>query len=572
MATPSGSEQLHPDRPFPFPGIQDYLLEGTNVFVGTLTAPAAAGGQTKTQVVALGLFEGKLLVALPQTAWHRVAARRLLGPDSIRKTVHAEILASSVADQAVPHPSHKLKVWLGLLADALVGGISFEESEDPPCCFRGWGALASVDMTPYGPSLSAIAGERFAFVTAAENGSEAPGGEPSEPPEEQSWEQRLTGLEAGLSRLQSSLDLLARSPNKAAEPPPPAAGIGEVSRAAPGLNREGLPGLDPTVVGAARQAGIPEEQLQKMSLLAMQGVTERQPRPGAPKPKATVQAALDESEDEAPDEGAQLEASGSPMELAVLQMSKILANMQKDRNSDLENLLDRADGGGEGASGSGAGRSKSAAYHKLKGLLKTAPEQIGASIEQLMSEDFAQVQSGPRQQNCACSARGWVEHRSHLQQYAGPIRQAWLLAAGMIDAINAGAPEQAKAMGLLGLASLDQASIDGGSWLLASEYSLESAPPFSAFQRPRALDPLEAKQTRLLDPRWVSLFMARLKERDAFHTAKRNLSGQSSSGAGAGEGAAGSQPDRPDPPRRPPRKSKGEGKDKDKDKEGKGRP
>ena len=70
MATPSGSEQLSPEHPFPFPGIQDYLLEGIAVYVGTLTAPAATGGQTTVQIIALGLYENKLLVALPQTAWH----------------------------------------------------------------------------------------------------------------------------------------------------------------------------------------------------------------------------------------------------------------------------------------------------------------------------------------------------------------------------------------------------------------------------------------------------------------------------------------------------------------------
>ena len=87
------------------------------------------------------------------------------------------------------------------------------------------------------------------------------------------------------------------------------------------------------------------------------------------------------------------------MAQAVLQMTKILTAMQKDRSNDLENLLDRSDGGGDGASGSGGSRSKSAAFQKLKTLLKTAPEQISASIETLMSEDFAQVQSGPRQQD-----------------------------------------------------------------------------------------------------------------------------------------------------------------------------
>ena len=133
-----------------------------------------------------------------------------------------------------------------------------------------------------------------------------------------------------------------------------------------------------------------------------------------------MQSLLDESEEDKELEEAELEEPGGAMAQAVLQMTKILTAMQKDRSNDLENLLDRSDGGGDGASGSGGSRSKSAAFQKLKTLLKTAPEQISASIETLMSEDFAQVQSGPRQQDVACSARGWIEHRSHLQHFAGP--------------------------------------------------------------------------------------------------------------------------------------------------------
>ena len=334
-----------------------------------------------------------------------------------------------------------------------------------------------------------------------------------------------------MTKLQQSLERFMGGAKNVPQPPAPRA-------AGSGLDEGGasLPGLDPTVVGAARQAGIPEAQLRRMSELAMGGVGARVRKSLAPKARPRRDDLLDESEEEElPEQDMQGPAS-DPVSQAVVTMSKILASMQKDkeRGNELEHLLDRADGGGDGASGAGAGRSKAAAYQKLKSLLRSSPAQISASIESLMMEDFSQAQSGPRQESMVCSARGWIEHRSHLQQFAGPIRQAWLL-GGIVDAINSGSPEQAKAMALLGIASLDQAAIDSGNWLLAAEYSLESAPPFSSFQRPRALDPLEAKQTKLLDARWISLFMSRLKERDAFHTAKRNLAG-SSSGAGAPSG------------------------------------
>ncbi|OLP82738.1 hypothetical protein AK812_SmicGene36576 [Symbiodinium microadriaticum] len=500
MASQSGSEELAPDRPFPFPGVQDYLLEGTAVHM------------------------------------HRV-------------------VAGSADDPSQAHHAYRMKVWLGLLDDALVGRISYEESDEPECSFKGFGALSGVSMVPFGPALASIAGEHFAFVTAVE-GPEEPAF-PEEP--DLSWESRLTGLEAGVSNLQKSLERLLGAGGMAAPataPPvetPAGAGVGLPIAEAP------LPGLDPTVVGAARQAGIPEAQLKRMSELAMSAAGARERKSLAPRAKAKQVNVLDESEEDEPGEAGGPAATGDPVSQAVVTMSKILASMQKekDKGNDLEHLLDRADGGGDGTSGLGAGRSKAAAFQKLKGLLRSSPGQISASIEGLMAEDFSQAQSGPRQETMVCSARGWVEHRSHLQQYAGPIRQAWLL-GGIIDAINSGSPEQAKAMALLGLASLDQAAIDGGNWLLASEYSLESAPPFSSFQRPRALDPLESKQTRLIDPRWVSLFMSRLKERDAFHAAKRNLSSGASGGA-APSGSEAPNGGQPDPPRRPPRKPKGKG-------------
>eukprot|EP00439_Symbiodinium_sp_Y106_P070910 s4086_g12.t1 len=184
-----------------------------------------------------------------------------------------------------------------------------------------------------------------------------------------------------------------------------------------------LPGLDPTVVGAARQAGIPEDQLRRLGDLAMTGAGARAKKPLAAQPKARPQDALDESEDDvegASPEGVRSRAQDSGWD------AEGPREEQRPRAASRSRRWSRR---GEGASGLGAARSKAEAYQKL------------------------------RQEGTACSARGWIEHRSHLQQYAGPIRSAWLL-GGIVDAINAGSPEQAKSMALLDIASLDQASID----------------------------------------------------------------------------------------------------------------
>ncbi len=65
------------------------------------------------------------------------------------------------------------------------------------------------------------------------------------------------------------------------------------------------------------------------------------------------------------------QAGGTPVERAVLQLTKIVGSMARKPGRDLEALLDGAEGGsGELASaGMGAGKSKAAAYKRLKAAL-----------------------------------------------------------------------------------------------------------------------------------------------------------------------------------------------------------
>eukprot|EP00439_Symbiodinium_sp_Y106_P017361 s6856_g2.t1 len=108
----------------------------------------------------------------------------------------------------------------------------------------------------------------------------------------------------------------------------------------------------------------------------------------------------------------------------------------------LEDLLDKAEGG-DGSQGS----------------------------EELVAEDALLSKGGLGQEEVKCTARGWTEHRSLLQSFPGPIRNAGLL-GGIVDAINSGEVERAKSIALLGVAALDQASIDG-SWIIAGKIGLE---------------------------------------------------------------------------------------------------
>ena len=88
-------------------------------------------------------------------------------------------------------------------------------------------------------------------------------------------------------------------------------------------------------------------------------------------------------------------------------MSRILDVFHWDKKaSNLEDLLDRADGGDASQGSTGGGRSKAAACNRLRALLTKDPQEISRSIEGLMAEDFLLSQSGPEQEDVRCTVRG----------------------------------------------------------------------------------------------------------------------------------------------------------------------
>ncbi|CAE7460074.1 unnamed protein product [Symbiodinium sp. CCMP2592] len=579
MAAESEGEEATSEEPEVL-GLQHRLLSevGSDFCIGVIRAQRE-GQEVSSQLIGIAELDGSLLVAVPHSAWNRVVARRHLPAKSLTRATLVEVGAASDDDRAVPHPVWKVKVWVGLLNPALNDSVQIG-SEDAGAemifVVAGSGASAAgpVPAVPLASALLAVAGEHFAFVSAQ--------GEPAASVAGSTVPERLDKVESVLGELRQGLDsLLQRLPHGGAPPAEaegdrtrgrPSAMKPKVSEAphAPQLPARGsavavgpaLPGLDPAVVEAARAAGVPEAQLRRMSKLTQDA------RNLAPEPRGRGNDPLDDepSEEEDPGGGA---GSSDPVKQAVVKMSRILDVLHRDRKAaNLEDLLDKAEGG-DGGQGSSGSRSKAAAYNRLRTMLVKNPQEISKSIEELIAEDFLLSQGGPGQEAARCTVRGWIEHRSLLQSFPGPIRNAWLL-GGIVDAINSGEVERAKSMALLGVAALDQAAIDG-SWVIASEIGLERAPPFGSFSRPRVLDTYESKQTKILDSRWMSVLMARLKERDSFHTANKNLGQQSGvQPSGAGGGAPNTPPSggggaEDKGPRQ--REGKGKGKDKKGDKE-----
>lgn len=82
---------------------------------------------------------------------------------------------------------------------------------------------------------------------------------------------------------------------------------------------------------------------------------------------------------------------------------------------------------------------------------------------------------------------------------------------------------EARARAGLALAHLDQQSYDRGNFLMAAEVSLESPPPYSSFQAHQLPDPWDLPHSHLLEPRWVELFMHKLKEVSDYHEKRLKL-------------------------------------------------
>lgn len=284
------------------------------------------------------------------------------------------------------------------------------------------------------------------------------------------------------------------------------------------------------MASAARDAGITEEQLRKLGSLMMKPnrMVEAARGEGVPRRKT----ALSESEDEeeaAEDTAGEDAAGAKPIEKAVLQLTKLMATMAKPsrKKGGLEGILERIDAGGTGGDGgpasSSGGRSKAAAYLKLKEALRSHPSWIYQSIEGQMEEDFSAVRSQPGSTSVVTMSRAWVEHRSRIGHFPSTIRAAWLL-AGVRDSLKNQEFDQARARCCLGLAAIDQSAMDQGNWSLAQEFLLELPPPYGSFSNRRPVDPSEHQSTRLVDDRFLEVMMWRLRDRDHFHESKKRLS------------------------------------------------
>ncbi len=408
-----------------------------------------AGEECFCHVIPITVQSGKLLVAVPSSAWHRTVARRYLPANGLSKVVSVAVAVDRNVED--PPAVDTLKVWVGYLSEDLVAQGEIGVSDEPGAA--SFGDDLGIEARPAVEALFAVANEQFGFFTAPSIGGDG---------DVSPLQSRVSNLEAGIEDIRKTLAALPAqlaSRGGASTLPPKDIRPGE----ARGLNARGatpkkasrgtdLKGLDPGVVTAARQAGVPEDQLQKLSvLLAKPNNMKDFVRPQARKSNVLSESeAEDEGEaDEEEGAGDENAEASAPIERAVLQLTKLVQNMAKKKStsgkSGFDGIFERVEVAGEAAtSSSGGGRSKAVAFKKLKAALTEEPEWISSVAEELMNEDFATLRQAPGLGAVPCTARGWLEHRSKLLHYPATIRFGWVV-SGILDCLRNDRVSEAKA-------------------------------------------------------------------------------------------------------------------------------
>ena len=394
----------------------------------------------------------------------------------------------------------------------------------------------------------------------------------------ESQDARIGHLENAMSDIQTSLAKLlsqqeanrGRSAATGSEPAPRKGALRHGSRPAnissPYGDRSDLrvsfPGLDASVAQAALNAGVNPEQLGEASAL-LKGQPRRMediPRPSQSKWRNELSESEDEEDEEDLADGGSGSSSADPGMTKVLakitKVCKVLAEQRPKNPNSLETLLDQAQmtGGSSDGFGSGGSRRNAQALRALRRCLTENPEVIYGTLESNLLADFSSRPARPGDPMGAATVRGWLESRSRVLNYTNHVRWMWSV-AGIWDCLIRNDVGGARARAGLLIAAGEQASIDGGSWLLSNVSLLEAPPPYHSFANHQSPNMQELQHSALFDSRWVELFLSHVKELDSYQETRKKLSRQSPSKSDTEE--------KPNPKSKPKAKPKGAGKGKE---------
>lgn len=484
--------------------------------MGVCEVIASSGEQLRIAIIVVGEVSGKFLVAVPHKAWHRTVARRLLPSSFMTKSVACDVPFATARNPVAETVNSKL--WLGLLAADYVGSISFEAASEAEVSvvFDDDDEL----FLPLATELIACAEKHFVLRPSTSSFESVPH------EVEAGMEHRVASLESNLSGIREQLEVVLNRLSTISVAAPATAPRSPPATRPKAASKATISGLDPAVAQAALTAGIPAQHLEEMARLVNAG---KPKLPDLPRGTPARKDPLSESEEEALaqelEEKPGEDSGVDPMVAAITKLTAISQHLagQKKKESSLEFLLDGA--GFQGSSDSSSlpsSRKNAAALRALRKTLISDPEQLYKVIERNMEEDFSMVRMIPGSPLVPVSARGWLETRSKVQNFKTPVTFLWGV-AGILDALRDNRISEARARACLLLCQGDQLSIDKGNWIVASAMSLEDPPPFAAFATHSLPTDSELPATKLIDARWMDLFLHHLNEIDQLSEKKKKL-------------------------------------------------
>lgn len=453
-----------------------------------------------------------------------------------------EVGYCSLEDGSAAVDDGYMKIWMGSVTEEFY--LMLEIAEEDKVYDHRFNVESYGDAFHFGPSLLEALQEHFAFLSADSTG----GGRVQQTPAKGSGSAglgaRVAALESTLTSMSESLDKLTehlgQKKSKRVHIDPQAVPIEDpLARAA-----AKYPGLDPSVVSAAINAGVWEENLMEMQRMLSKDPTSgkklRDPalrktaKPAAKPRPSSVAVALSESEDESEGDSPGYRSEGNSSPAAVTgtldKLTEILSLLSQDKlkkakASKIDLALDSVGGASSTDAGAGSTLKRASAARRARRIaLQDTPEEISAVIEKLMLEDLMMQTTAPGMPKARLNARAWLEHRSCTGAYKTSAFCSWA-AAGILDDLVQGRAAHARARAGLLVLMLDQCAIDKGSWALAAELSLEQAPPLATLANhslPSRADG-ESPFSRLLDPGWAEVMLAHLKDAEDYVQKRKNL-------------------------------------------------
>ena len=422
---------------------------------------------------------GAVIAAFPGAAWNRQAGRRRLPTGALQypKSYQVAVVGPENREEKVEDVT--AKVWIfklssdwPLFLELRAAGDGDYEIAIPFGKDIGEGLE---DCVPYAPDLQAVAEERYAFHSAVDAPTPAPSEAPELEPVGATLSSRVSSLESCLGSVKASLDdIAARLP-----PRQPAEGVTS-TKTRPSAIRppkrgveteqgESYMGLDPAVVQAARTAGIPEAHLKEMANLVGKNkpkLSERSKDVQLPPPPRR-DLILDETDQEEDDVELPTGAGMDQLTVAISKLTAIAADLAKAKKkpTTLDQILDGS-GSAESSSATSTTKKNVAVVRALRAALHERPRELSDSILAKMAEDYGLRRAVPGGERVSVTARAWVETRSRIQAYPSTVKFAWIL-AGIIDSLQTKKEDEALARALVGLAAIEQLSLDRGSWTIA---------------------------------------------------------------------------------------------------------